>query len=37
MQDILNVMRSSLKDISKASLKKFNEMDKADWIKGDPA
>jgi hypothetical protein len=30
-------MRSSLKDISKASLKKFNEVSKEEWIKGDPA
>ena len=30
-------MRSSLKDIAKESLKKFNELPKADWIKNDPA
>lgn len=37
MQDILDVMRGSLKDISLASIKKFAEMDKYDWICADPA
>jgi len=37
LQDVLNLMRSSLRDISKISLKKFSELPKADWIKNDPA
>jgi dynein heavy chain len=37
MQDILDIMRSSLKDHSIRSLKKFAEMDKYDWICSDPA
>ena len=37
MQDILDVMRGSLKDISVRSLKKFTEMDKYDWICCEPA
>jgi len=37
MQDILDTMRSSLKDISVKSLKKFNEIDKESWIYQDPA
>ena len=37
MQDILDIMRNSLKDHSIRSLKKFSEMDKYDWICGDPA
>ena len=37
MQDILDCMRGSLKDISVSSLKKFHEIDKYDWICGDPA
>jgi dynein heavy chain len=37
MQDILDIMRGSLKDHSVRSLKKFAEMDKYDWICSDPA
>jgi len=37
MQDILNTMRSSLKEISIKSLKKFTEIDKESWIYQDPA
>jgi dynein heavy chain len=37
MQDILDVMRSSLRDISVKSLSKFNEIDKETWIYQDPA
>jgi len=32
MQDILDVMRGSLKDLSVSALKKFHEMDKYDFI-----
>ena len=32
MQDILDTMRSSLKEISIKSLKKFTEIDKESWI-----
>ena len=37
MQDILDTMRSSLKEISIKSLKKFTEIDKESWIHEDPA
>jgi len=37
MQDILDCMRGSLKDISVSSLKKFHEKDKYEWIVGEPA
>jgi len=37
MQEILDTMRGSLKDLSVASLKKFNEMDKYQWIVEEPA
>ena len=37
LQDIIDTMRSSLSDISKASLKKFSEIDKETWLVQDPA
>jgi len=37
MQDILDTMRSSLRDISVKSLKKASEVDKGEWIAQDPA
>lgn len=37
LQDVLDIMRSSLKDIAKESLKQFSELPKEDWIKQDPA
>jgi len=37
LQDVLNCMRSSLKDISVKSLKKFTEIDKESWLIQDPA
>ena len=37
LQDVLNIMRSSLQDIAKESLKQFSELPKEDWIKQDPA
>jgi len=37
LQDVIDTMRSSLKDISKKSLKMFAEKAKADWIVMDPA
>jgi len=32
LQSVLDTMRGSLKDISKRSLKKYNEVAKEDWI-----
>ena len=37
LQDVINIMRSSLKDISVKSLKKFSEIDKESWLIQDPA
>ena len=37
LQDIINVMRSSLKDIAKRSLKRFSEIAKEQWLLEDPA
>jgi dynein heavy chain len=37
LQDVINTMRSSLKDISMKSLKKFSEIDKESWLIQDPA
>jgi dynein heavy chain len=37
LQDIINIMRSSLKDISKKSLKRFGEVAKEQWLLEDPA
>lgn len=37
LQDVINTMRISLRDISKKSLKMFAEKPKADWIVMDPA
>jgi dynein heavy chain, axonemal len=37
LQDVINTMRISLRDISKKSLKLFSEKPKADWIVMDPA
>jgi len=37
LQDIIDTMRSTLKDLSKASLKKYAEIDKESWLKQDPA
>jgi dynein heavy chain len=37
LQDIIDTMRSSLRDISRASLKKFAEVDKEKWLVMDPA
>lgn len=37
LQDVLNIMRSSLKDIAKKSLKAFDELPKKDWVVQDPA
>jgi hypothetical protein len=36
-QDILNIMRSSLRDISKKSLKRYSEVPKDVWLLEDPA
>jgi hypothetical protein len=36
-QDIIDVMRSSLREISKKSLKKFAEVSKETWLMEDPA
>jgi len=37
LQDVLDLMRGSLKEISLKSLKKFSEIDKESWIVQDPA
>ena len=37
LQDVLNTMRNSLRDIARKSLKKFNEVTKEDWLVQDPA
>jgi dynein heavy chain len=37
LQDVIDTMRSSLKDISMKSLKKFGEIDKESWLIQDPA
>ena len=37
LQDVIDTMRNSLRDISKKSLKLFAEKAKADWIVMDPA
>lgn len=37
LQDVINIMRSSLKDIAVKSLKKFSEIDKEQWLIQDPA
>ena len=37
LQEVINTMRISLKEISKKSLKKFTEIDKETWINQDPA
>jgi dynein heavy chain len=37
LQDIIDVMRSTLKDLSKASLKKYSEIAKKEWLLMDPA
>jgi dynein heavy chain len=36
-QDIIDIMRSTLRDISKKSLKKFSEVSKEAWLVEDPA
>jgi dynein heavy chain len=37
MQDILDCMKGSLKDIMLRAIKKFGEMDKYEWIVGEPS
>jgi len=37
LQDIIDIMRNSLRDISKQSLKKFTEVPKEQWLMEDPA
>lgn len=37
LQDVIDTMRGSLKDISMKSLKKFAEIDKESWLVQDPA
>lgn len=37
LQDVIDTMRNSLKDISLKSLKKFSEIDKESWLIQDPA
>lgn len=37
LQDVIDTMRGSLKDISMKSLKKFSEIDKESWLVQDPA
>ena len=37
MQDVIDTMRGSLKDIAGDSLKRLKTMTKDDWLKGDPA
>jgi len=37
MQDIINVMRSSLRDIAGLSLIKLAKVGKNEWLKHDPA
>jgi len=37
LQDVIDSMRGSLREISKRSLKKFSEVDKETWLKQDPA
>jgi dynein heavy chain len=37
LQDIIDVMRSTLKDLSKSSLKAYAETAKAEWLIKDPA
>ena len=37
LQDIIDTMRNSLRDISKDSLKRFESMSKNDWLEADPA
>ena len=37
LQDVIDTMRTSLREISKRSLKKFAELPKEDWLVQDPA
>jgi len=37
MQDVIDTMRSSLKDIAGASLVRLGQMTKEQWLQGDPA
>jgi len=37
LQDVIDTMRKSLKDISMKSLKKYGEIDKESWLMQDPA
>jgi len=37
LQDVINTMRSSLKEISRKSLKMFSEVTKEEWLVQDPA
>jgi len=37
LQDVIDTMRTSLREISKRSLKKFAEIPKEDWLVQDPA
>lgn len=37
LQDVIDTMRGSLKDIAMKSLKKFAEIDKESWLVQDPA
>jgi len=37
LQDIIDIMRNSLRDIAKRSLKKFGELPKETWLLEDPA
>jgi dynein heavy chain len=37
LQDVLDIMRSSLKDIARESLKQFEILDKEAWLMRDPA
>lgn len=37
LQDVLDLMRNSLKEIAMKSLKKFSEIDKESWIVQDPS
>ena len=37
LQDVIDTMRSSIKDIAADSLKRFAKKEKADWLEDDPA
>jgi dynein heavy chain len=37
LQDIIDIMRNTLRDIAKSSLKKFAETPKEEWLLMDPA